>query len=76
MFPLLLSTPSEFGIVFDDAQITTMMMSVTISSGTFGSVTGVLMKDNVDMFFYSVVGFSVLLAACTYLILKYMSEDE
>lgn len=53
-----------------------MMMSVTVSSGTFSSITGVLMKDNVDMFFYSVVGFSLLLTICAYLILKYMSEDE
>ena len=75
VFPLLLSTPSEFGIAFNDSQISTMMISVTISSGTFGNITGMLMKNNVDMFFYSVVGFSLLLTVCVFLILKFMSED-
>jgi hypothetical protein len=51
------------------------MIVVTISSGTFSSLTGILMNGDINMFFYSIVGFSLLLTICSYLILKEMSED-
>ena len=70
LFPLLLSLPSEYNIYFNGSQISNMMVSTTISSGVFSSLTGLLMKWDLNMFFYSLLVFSLIYAACAKITLE------
>lgn len=53
-----------------------MMIATTISSGVFSSLTGVMMRWHVNMFFYSVMGFSIIFFFCAERIVGRLREES
>jgi hypothetical protein len=76
IYPLLLSVSSEFDIHFEGKQISNMMISTTISSGVFATLSGLLMKGDINMLFYSLLAFSILLFYTGKLILESLRNES
>jgi hypothetical protein len=53
-----------------------MMIATTISSGVFSSLTGVLMKWELNMFYYSVFAFSLAFFGCAKSIVATLREES
>lgn len=51
-----------------------MMISITISSGVFSTPTGMLMKYDINMFYFSLLFFSLLLFCFSRVIMDTMKE--
>jgi hypothetical protein len=60
IFPLFLSVSKEFNIHFSDSQVSNMLISLTLA-GLVSSLTGELMKISLNMLFYSVLAYGVVL---------------
>jgi hypothetical protein len=72
----LLSVSTEFDIYFEGKQISNMMVSTTISSGVFATLCGLLMKGDVNMLFYSLLAFSILLFYIGKLIMESLRNES
>jgi fucose permease len=76
LFPLLISVSSEFNLHITGGQVSNMMIATTVSSGVFSSLTGVLMKLDLDMFFYSMLAFSLIFFTCAKKIVATLREES
>jgi hypothetical protein len=75
LFPLMLSVSHEFGIYFTPHQISNMIIGITISAGIFSTPTGILMKLDPNMFFYSLLAYSIFLTVLLLFVLSIFRDE-
>lgn len=74
LFHLFLSVSKDFGIYFNEDQ-TINIISFMVSTGIFSNITGKLMKNNVEMFHYSLLAYSLILVVLFYFIMSTLREE-
>jgi MFS family permease len=75
IFPTLLSIPQEYGLHFTDGQVSNMMILVTLSLG-ISSLTGELMKMDLNTYQYSLFGWSVVLFGVVAVVMRILEEEQ
>jgi MFS family permease len=75
IFPTLLSIPQEFGLHFTGEQISNMMILVSFALGA-PSLTGELMKMDLNAYQYSLFGWNIILFGVVMMVMKILEEEQ